>query len=340
MDDYVLRSEKSMRIEEAMEMAFVDMEDFSTEQMDVIYEAADLDVPLGNLLNPELPAYQMQFVLDKMKDGCDVTQILIGGKQISLVEKTMTQKELSDIAVQMSYAYIPKMLYTPEQWKEIENGMKHKLDVSVYTNPEYTAGQMKEIRIGMDKGIDVTAFASPEFSDKQMREIRRGIEAGVDVSTYAKPDIGAGDMRKAFFALKDGTNALENEVKTPEPDKDSGMYRYYSTQRPVMPGTFPGKPVQIHNFDNREDVGGQMQAWGYLEYAEPLTEKQMSDYELKPAAKEAAAKEQPSFSMPKKEAGNVSGKKTSVMENLRKKQAQIANTDVTKAKTQEKEARE
>ncbi len=341
MDDYVLRSEKSMRIEEAMEMAFVAMEDFSTEQMDVIYEAADLDVPLGDLLNPELPAYQMQFALDRMKEGCDVTQILIGGKQISLVEKSMTQEELSDIAIQINYAYIPKMLYTPEQWKEIENGMKHKLDVSVYTNPEYTAGQMKEIRIGMDKGIDVTAFASPEFSDRQMREIRRGIEAGVDVSAYARQDMSAGDMRKAFFALKDGTNALENEVKTPEPDKDSGMYRYYSTQRPVMPGTFPGKPVQIHNFDSRESIcGGQMQAWGYLEYAEPLTEKQMSDYELKPAVKEAAAKEQPSFSMQKKETGNVSDKKPSVMENLRKKQAQIANADVAKSRTQEKGARE
>lgn len=119
------------------------------------------------------------------------------------------------------------------------------------------------------------------------------------------------------------------------------MYRYYSTQRPVMPGTFPGKPVQIHNFDSRESIcGGQMQAWGYLEYAEPLTEKQMSDYELKPAVKEAAAKEQPSFSMQKKETGNVSDRKPSVMENLRKKQAQIANADVAKSRTQEKGARE
>ena len=90
-------------------------------------------------------------------------------------------------------------------------------------------------------------------------------------------------MRKAFFALKDGTNALENQSKSAEPDKDSGMYRYYSTQRPVTPGTFPGKPTHIHNFDSRENVcGGQMRAWGYVEYEKPLTEKQMKDYELKP----------------------------------------------------------
>ena len=34
------------------------------------------------------------------------------------------------------------------------------------------------------------------------------------------------------------------------------MYRYYSTQRPVGPGTFPGRPESIENFDTREEVPG------------------------------------------------------------------------------------
>ena len=65
-------------------------------------------------------------------------------------------------------------------------------------------------------------------------------------------------------------------------------YRYYSTQRPVDLGTFPklpgNAPVEIINFDERRMVeGGTMRAWGELAYLKPLTEKQMEDYELRPA---------------------------------------------------------
>lgn len=58
------------------------------------------------------------------------------------------------------------------------------------------------------------------------------------------------------------------------------MYRYYSTQRPVAPGTFPGKPVEIHNFDRRQDVPGVGPAWGYLEYEDPLDYPEAVNYEL------------------------------------------------------------
>jgi hypothetical protein len=68
---------------------------------------------------------------------------------------------------------------------------------------------------------------------------------------------------------------------------EQAVYKYYSTQRPVDIGTFPkgeNSPVQIVNFDKREAVeNGLFQAWGYLEYAAPLTEKQIDDYELKAA---------------------------------------------------------
>lgn len=49
-------------------------------------------------------------------------------------------------------------------------------------------------------------------------------------------------------------------------------------------GTFPkteNGPAEIVNFDQRESVeNGKFQAWGYLLYHVPLTEKQMADYEL------------------------------------------------------------
>ncbi len=63
------------------------------------------------------------------------------------------------------------------------------------------------------------------------------------------------------------------------------MKRYYSTQRPVMPGGFPekGKVENIVNFDKRKYCAEiEREAWGYIDYKEPLTEKQASNYELVP----------------------------------------------------------
>ena len=61
------------------------------------------------------------------------------------------------------------------------------------------------------------------------------------------------------------------------------MTRYYSTQRPIGPGTIPSdpKPAEIVNFDSRqqeESIGRP--AWGYVDYEEPLDDKTAADYEL------------------------------------------------------------
>ena len=61
------------------------------------------------------------------------------------------------------------------------------------------------------------------------------------------------------------------------------MYRYYSTRRPVGPGTFPGEPAMIVNYGRREEVPGIGLAWGHLEYKEPLDDDAIEHYELKPA---------------------------------------------------------
>ena len=59
--------------------------------------------------------------------------------------------------------------------------------------------------------------------------------------------------------------------------------RYYSTQRPVMPGSYPNKAAveEIHNFDEKtfyEEIGRE--AWGYIDYREALTKEQAEAYEL------------------------------------------------------------
>ena len=65
-------------------------------------------------------------------------------------------------------------------------------------------------------------------------------------------------------------------------------YKYYSTQRPVDIGTYPKSRenplIRLNNHDERIPVeGGAFRAWGELFYAQPLTERQISDYELRPA---------------------------------------------------------
>ena len=66
------------------------------------------------------------------------------------------------------------------------------------------------------------------------------------------------------------------------------LYKYYSTQRPVDIGTFPkpphNAPDEIVNYEGRVWVENDTRlAWGHLTYTKPLTEKQVSDYELRSA---------------------------------------------------------
>jgi len=64
--------------------------------------------------------------------------------------------------------------------------------------------------------------------------------------------------------------------------------KYFSTQRPVAPGSFPkpngNKVVEIHNYNDRifcEEINRE--AWGYVVYKKALAEKEAAAYELVPA---------------------------------------------------------
>lgn len=64
------------------------------------------------------------------------------------------------------------------------------------------------------------------------------------------------------------------------------MTRYYSAQRPILPGGFPEreKVEQIKNFDTKifcDEIGEE--AWGFVDYSEPLEKEQADAYELIPA---------------------------------------------------------
>ena len=94
--------------------------------------------------------------------------------------------------------------------------------------------------------------------------------------------------------------------------QENGTYRYYSTQRPVDLGTFPKPPdnpvVEVHNYDADSRIpveNGMIQAWGYVEYKKPLTEKEAGDYELRPAPARFTEKEVRDMQKPDIQAGKA-----------------------------------
>ena len=106
--------------------------------------------------------------------------------------------------------------------------------------------------------------------------------------------------------IDDYTELCQVQERTGGQDQ-AEYYRYYSTQRPVDLGTFPKPPgtvpVEIINFDERRMVeGGTIRAWGELAYLKPLTEKQMDDYELRPAPGNPDRAARPSITAQLKEA--------------------------------------
>lgn len=65
-------------------------------------------------------------------------------------------------------------------------------------------------------------------------------------------------------------------------------YRYYSTQRPIAPGTYPNTKdnpaLLIRNFSGRMYIPEiRWNAWGYVEYGKPLAKEDADRYELLPA---------------------------------------------------------
>lgn len=62
-------------------------------------------------------------------------------------------------------------------------------------------------------------------------------------------------------------------------------YRYYSTQRPIAPGTTLKEGcVGVVNFDEKIYVPKiKREAWGFVDYDRPLTKEEIKEYELCPA---------------------------------------------------------
>lgn len=241
--------------------------------------------------------------------------------------------------------------FSSEQSSVIYEAAEQGLDVSTFAKPDFSVEQMELMKELLEDGNDVTRFVSngkilnlseKVLSDKQVADIRyflkvdeipkesyseeqwkvmqRGIRERLDVTQIANPNLAVVEMKDILKELrKEKREAQAAELEGTLGLQDNGKYRYYSTQRPISPGTYPNgenKPVSIENFDERQLVeNGQLQAWGYLEYAEPLSQKEMKDYELKAVSASVTR-----VNTPEKQ----TEKKKSVLADLHKKQAQIS----------------
>lgn len=100
---------------------------------------------------------------------------------------------------------------------------------------------------------------------------------------HNEPDMAERDLHNRAEDYQRRYHVFEIEQA---PDKET--YKYYSTQRPIDIGTYPNsyfnRPVHMDLYFTRQQVPGEsFQAWGAIIYAHPLTEREMQDYELRPA---------------------------------------------------------
>lgn len=109
--------------------------------------------------------------------------------------------------------------FSQNQLREINEGRKAGLDVSIYAKEEYTVMHMEQIRLGMMDGLPVERYANPEFDWFQMQEIRIGMKDGVDYERYAKPEIPYAKMRQMRKGLMAGIDY------TPYLHLDAGILR-------------------------------------------------------------------------------------------------------------------
>jgi hypothetical protein len=119
----------------------------------------------------------MKYMVELIEQGYDVRSYWIAGEPHDLTDMHLSEADIADIRYQVAVDGIPKMLYTPEQWQEIERGIRDRVDVFVYTDPQFSAEQMKILHhclnaeaLGYLDRSDVETLANPELSPEEMKE--------------------------------------------------------------------------------------------------------------------------------------------------------------------------
>lgn len=157
---------------------FYQLSDQKAEPMD-----RDQLAELTMLYDPTLTDEQIHFMGDVVEQGFDPKAYWVGGQSIDLTAQRLSSEQLADIRYQVQVDAIPKMLYSKEQWHEIEAGIAEKADVSIYANPAFSPEQMSLIHGALN--AEAQGYLTRE-----------------DVLSVADPAKTAGIMRTELYALR------------------------------------------------------------------------------------------------------------------------------------------
>ena len=105
-----------------MEEADVYLDDFSPEQVDVIYEAAEKGLNLVPMLNPEFPPEQMQLIADVMERMAANEQAAFGNEINPLTNHVMNPEEINHIRKDRRLPLEPIAVDGTDGAGNIENG--------------------------------------------------------------------------------------------------------------------------------------------------------------------------------------------------------------------------
>ena len=97
------------------------------------------------------------------------------------------------------------------QIQEITEGLKSKIDVSVYANPKLDWEKMSEIRFSLTFGHNYKKeYADPNFNLSQIKEIQKGLKSKVNVDVYADSTLTTQQMRNLIEKLISRKNKKES----------------------------------------------------------------------------------------------------------------------------------
>ncbi len=175
----------------AMEEADVYLDDFSPEQVDVIYEAAEKGLNLVPMLNPEFPPEQMQLIADVMERMAANEQAAFGNEINPLTNHVMNPEEINHIRKDRRLPLEPIAVDGTDGAGKIENG-----------NIRQASGQ--------------------DGRETETGEPSSGLERREKINFHiTDDDLGAGGPKQKFRANMDAILLLktleqENRLATPE----------------------------------------------------------------------------------------------------------------------------
>lgn len=135
---------------------------FNAMQMHLIREGLEKGWPANLYAKPELSWERMELVGTLMDQGYDATAVMVGGSPVDFTDPALSPADTKWLLRQMEYDAIPKMLYSPEQWAEIRQGMEGGLNVKQYADPKLPAEDMAKLRDALERGLVIRSAPEPE----------------------------------------------------------------------------------------------------------------------------------------------------------------------------------